>query len=210
MVARVVRELKRTGAVVAMAGDGINDAGVTLVKGDLRGIVRAVARALTGYTRTNRAPDLRGGVALPSTGAGAIVGAPMVQAGRAARESATPLILVVDDTEDTRHLYAHVLEAAGYRVEQATNGQEALDMIAVDKPAVVLMDLSMPVMDGWEATTRIKGHPTTSDVVVIALTGHATELGLTRAKEAGADVICAKPCLPDVMLKHVRTMLGAI
>jgi two-component system cell cycle response regulator DivK len=134
----------------------------------------------------------------------------MDRAGRPERASATPLILVVDDTEDTRQLYAHVLEAAGYRVEQATNGQEALDMIALDKPAIVLMDLSMPVMDGWEATTRIKGQPTTSDVVVIALTGHATELGLTRAKEAGADVICTKPCLPDVVLKHVRTVLGAI
>ena len=134
----------------------------------------------------------------------------MDQAGRSERRSERPLILVVDDTEDTRQLYAEVLEAAGYRVEQATNGQEALDMIAADKPAVVLMDLSMPVMDGWEATTRIKGHPTTADVVVIALTGHATELGLTRVKEAGADVICAKPCLPDVVLKHVRTLLGGV
>ncbi len=134
----------------------------------------------------------------------------MDQAGRSERRSGTPLILVVDDTEDTRQLYAHVLEAAGYRVEQAANGQQALDMIAVDKPAIVLMDLSMPVMDGWEATTRIKGDPTTSDVVVIALTGHVTEMGLARAKEAGADIICTKPCLPDVVLKHVRRMLGAI
>jgi two-component system cell cycle response regulator DivK len=118
------------------------------------------------------------------------------------------LVLVVDDTEDSRLLYAEVLADAGYRVEQATNGQEALDMIAANKPAVVLMDLSMPVMDGWEATALIKGHPATANVVVIALTGHATHLGLRRAQEAGADIICAKPCLPDVVLTHVRNLLG--
>jgi two-component system cell cycle response regulator DivK len=133
----------------------------------------------------------------------------MDQARRAAKPSTVDrLILVVDDTEDTRHLYAEVLESAGYRVVQATNGQEALEMIAVDKPAVVLMDLSMPVMDGWEATARIKENPKTADVVVIALTGHATELGLSRAKEAGADIVCTKPCLPAVVLNHVRSLLG--
>jgi two-component system cell cycle response regulator DivK len=105
-----------------------------------------------------------------------------------------PLILVVDDTQDTRELYAEVFAEAGFRVEQATNGQEALDVIAAHQPAVVLMDLSMPVMDGWEATKRIKGHPTTANVVVIALTAHATNLGLRRAEEAGADIICTKPC----------------
>ena len=128
--------------------------------------------------------------------------------GKAGAEQEAPLILVVDDTEDTRLLYAEVLAHAGYRVEQATNGQEALDVIAVNKPAVVLMDLSMPVMDGWEATARIKGDPHTANVVVIALTGHATHMGLRLAQQAGADVICAKPCLPDVVLTHVRKLLG--
>jgi two-component system cell cycle response regulator DivK len=146
---------------------------------------------------------------LPRAAQSATLYALMDQARRAAKPSTVDrLILVVDDTEDTRHLYAEVLESAGYRVVQATNGQEALEMIAVDKPAVVLMDLSMPVMDGWEATARIKENPKTADVVVIALTGHATELGLSRAKEAGADIVCTKPCLPAVVLNHVRSLLG--
>jgi two-component system cell cycle response regulator DivK len=124
------------------------------------------------------------------------------------QEDDAPLILVVDDTEDTRLLYAMALAEAGYRVEEAANGQEALEKIAAETPAVVLMDLSMPVMDGWEATATIKAHPTTANVRVIALTGHATHLGLRRAEDAGADIVCTKPCLPDAVLTHVRTLLG--
>jgi two-component system cell cycle response regulator DivK len=123
-------------------------------------------------------------------------------------QSDAPLILVVDDTEDTRLLYAVALAEAGYRVEQATNGQEALDMIAETAPALVLMDLSMPVMDGWEATKRIKGHPTTANVIVIAVTGHATHLGMTRATDAGAEVVLSKPCLAEEILLHVRNLLS--
>lgn len=119
-----------------------------------------------------------------------------------------PVVLIVDDTEDTRLLYVEAFADAGYRVEQATNGQEALDIIAQTKPALVLMDLSMPVMDGWEATKRIKGHPTTADVVVIALTGHATHLGMQRAIDAGAEAVLAKPCLPDDVLARARSLLG--
>ena len=119
-----------------------------------------------------------------------------------------PLILVVDDIEDTRLLYGRELEEAGYRVEQANNGQEALEIIGQKRPALVLMDLSMPVMDGWEATKRIKGHPTTADVIVIAVTGHSTHLGMMLAADAGAEVVLSKPCLPADVITHVRRLVG--
>ena len=117
-----------------------------------------------------------------------------------------PRVLVADDFADTRELYASTFADAGYEVEQAENGQEALDAIARHRPAAVVMDLSMPVLDGWEATKRIKTDPTTRDVIVIAVTGHATKFGLQRATDAGADAVVAKPCLPSELLRLVRTL----
>jgi two-component system cell cycle response regulator DivK len=121
---------------------------------------------------------------------------------------ALPLVLVVDDFADNRELYAAMLEDAGYAVEQAENGQEALDLIGRRRPAVVVMDLSMPVLDGWEATRRIKQNPETSDIVIIAVTGHATNFGLQRAREAGADAVLTKPCLPQDLLALLRSLTG--
>jgi len=115
-------------------------------------------------------------------------------------------VLVVEDYEDSRALYMVVLAAAGYSVDEAVNGQEALDKIAANKPRIVIMDLSMPILDGWEATRRIKGNPATSDIIVIALTGHATDYGLQQAREAGADAVLAKPCLPDDLIALMRAV----
>lgn len=117
-----------------------------------------------------------------------------------------PLVLVVDDFADNRELYASTLAAAGYQVEQAENGQEALDFIGRRRPGVVVMDLSMPILDGWEATRRIKGDPETSDIIVVALTGHGTNFGLQRAREAGADAVLTKPCVPDDLLALLRSL----
>ena len=118
-----------------------------------------------------------------------------------------PLVLVVDDFADSRELYAAAFAAAGYDVEEAENGQEALDFIGRRCPAAVLMDLSMPMLDGWEATKRIKADPATANIVVIAFTGHATKLGLQSAKESGADAVVAKPCLPQDLLVLLRTFI---
>lgn len=118
------------------------------------------------------------------------------------------LILVVDDYEDAREMYASFLEKAGYRVAQASDGQEALDSVARDKPALVVMDLSMPVLDGWEATRRIKADAASADVRVIAVTGHATDNGLRRATEAGADAVLTKPCAPETILAGIMALLG--
>jgi two-component system cell cycle response regulator DivK len=120
--------------------------------------------------------------------------------------SEVPLVLVVDDFADNRELYAATFADAGYEVEEAENGQEALDFIERRRPAAVVMDLSMPVLDGWETTRRIKADATTAGIVVIAVTGHATHFGLQRAKEAGADVVVAKPCLPQDLLAVLRSL----
>ena len=120
----------------------------------------------------------------------------------------SPLILVVDDYEDMRETYAACLSDAGYRVEQAGNGQEALEAMARSKPALVVMDLSMPVVDGWEATRRIKADAAMADVFIIAVTGHSTEDGLRRATDLGADAVLTKPCAPGTILAGVWALLG--
>ncbi len=121
--------------------------------------------------------------------------------------SSTPLVLVVDDFDDNRLLYATTIAEAGYAVEEASNGQEALDKIGSKRPAVIIMDLSMPVVDGWEATRRIKADPRTKDIVIIAVTGHATNYGLQQAREAGAEAVLTKPCLPVDLLRTLEALV---
>jgi CheY-like chemotaxis protein len=123
--------------------------------------------------------------------------------------TAARTVLVVDDFDDTRELYAGALTDAGFAVEEATNGQEALDRAESAHPAIIVMDLSMPVIDGWEATRRLKANPATADIIVIALTGHSTSAGMAKAREAGADAVLTKPCLPNDLLALVRALLPA-
>jgi two-component system cell cycle response regulator DivK len=119
----------------------------------------------------------------------------------------TPLILVVDDFDDNRLLYVQTIAEAGYAVDEATNGEEALEKIGSKRPAVIIMDLSMPVLDGWEATRRIKADPRTADIVIIAVTGHATNYGLQQAREAGAEAVLTKPCLPEDLLRTISALV---
>ena len=84
-----------------------------------------------------------------------------------------PLILVVEDYDDAREMYVEYLTFTGFRVESATNGLEAIEMTQRLKPDLVLMDLALPKLDGWEATRRLKSDPATARIPVIALTGHA-------------------------------------
>ena len=115
-----------------------------------------------------------------------------------------PLILVVDDFEDNRTMYAEYLAFSGFRVAQAANGQEAIDVANRDIPDVILMDLSLPIMDGWEATRRLKADPRTKGIPVIALTGHTLAGHSQGAQEAGCDAFLAKPCMPEDLLARVR------
>lgn len=118
-----------------------------------------------------------------------------------------PLILVVDDFEDNRVMYAEYLQFNGLRVVEAVNGEEAVRRTMELLPSVVVMDLSLPVMDGWEATRRIKADPTTAKIKVIALTGHAEPAHAKKALDAGCDDFVPKPCLPADLLAKVKAHL---
>jgi two-component system, cell cycle response regulator DivK len=119
-----------------------------------------------------------------------------------------PLILVVDDYEDAREMYAEYLRFCGFRVAEARNGNEALDQAFTLMPDLILMDLSLPGMDGWEATRQLKADERTRQIPVVALTGHALAGASEGAKRAGCDSFVTKPCLPDDLVVEVRRMLG--
>jgi two-component system, cell cycle response regulator DivK len=116
-------------------------------------------------------------------------------------------VLVVDDFDDGREMYAEYLEFAGFQVETACNGQEAVEKAQNGSPDIILMDLSLPVMDGWEATRLIKQDTRTRDIPVMALSGHVLAGSENQAKEAGADEFVAKPCLPKDLENKIRSML---
>ncbi len=120
----------------------------------------------------------------------------------------SPLILVVDDFEDNRAMYVEYLQFQGFRVVEAVNGLDAVERTRELRPGVVVMDLSLPVMDGWEATRRIKADARTKHIRVIALSGHAEPAHAKKALDAGCDDFVAKPCLPENLLAKVREHLA--
>jgi len=124
-------------------------------------------------------------------------------------EQNQPLILVVDDYQDAREMYAEYLQFSGFRVAEAKNGNEAVEQAFALKPDLILMDLSLPGMDGWEATRRLKADDRTRQIPIVALTGHALAGASEGAKKAGCDSFVTKPCLPDDLVVEVRRMLGA-
>ena len=119
-----------------------------------------------------------------------------------------PLILVVDDYEDAREMYAEYLRFCGFRVAEARNGNEALEQAFALMPDLILMDLSLPGIDGWEATSQLKADPRTRHIPVVALTGHALAGASESAKKAGCDSFVTKPCLPDDLVVEVKRMLS--
>lgn len=120
-----------------------------------------------------------------------------------------PRVLLVDDYPDAREMYAEYLQFSGYDVIEAANGMEALQRALDSAPDIILMDLSLPVMDGWEATRRLKSDERTAPIPVIALTGHALAGISEGAKKAGCDAFVTKPCLPEDLVREIRTMLDS-
>jgi two-component system cell cycle response regulator DivK len=118
-----------------------------------------------------------------------------------------PRVLLVDDYPDARDMYGEYLEYSGYDVIQASNGMEALERAFEDQPDIILMDLSLPVMDGWEATRRLKANHRTASIPVVALTGHALAGILEGAQKAGCDAFVTKPCLPEDLVKEIKRVL---
>ncbi|HXH07739.1 MAG TPA: response regulator, partial [Vicinamibacterales bacterium] len=121
-----------------------------------------------------------------------------------------PLILLVEDYEDAREMYRDYLTFAGFRVETAANGREAIRKARALLPDLILMDLALPVLDGWEATRRLKEDPRTRDIRVVALSAHAMPGEEERAREAGCVGFVAKPCLPEELVLEIgRHLDGA-
>ena len=124
--------------------------------------------------------------------------------GQPALSSASaPLVLIIDDVEDNRVIYRRFLEGAGYRVEEAADAATGLEMARERMPASIVMDLSMPDLDGWEATRLLKSDPRTSGIGIVALSACREATSRRRAKEAGADFFVSKPCLPSELALHV-------
>ena len=119
-----------------------------------------------------------------------------------------PLVLLVEDQSDLRRLYAYQLTLSGYDVIEAANGVEAIDRTTSHVPDVVLMDLSLPIVDGWEATRRLKGDERTAHIPVVALTAHDGSGELQRATRAGCDWFVPKPCPPDALIAEIRRVLA--
>jgi two-component system cell cycle response regulator DivK len=122
-------------------------------------------------------------------------------------DSESPLVLVVEDYQDAREMYAAYLEFSGYRIAEATNGIEAIEKAKELMPDIILMDLALPRMDGWEATRRLKMDERTRHIPILALTGHALEGHADGAREAGCDAFVTKPCLPDELVEEIKRML---
>ena len=120
---------------------------------------------------------------------------------------AKPLILLVEDQLELRRLYAQQLELSGFDVIEAANGADALTHTAEHSPDVVLMDLSLPVLDGWEATRRLKTDQRTAHIPIVALTAHDGSGELQRATRAGCDWFVPKPCPPDALVVEIRRVL---
>ena len=118
-------------------------------------------------------------------------------------------VLVVDDNHDNRTIIAKMLKINGYHTVIATDGLHALDMAASEQPDLILMDMAMPVLDGWSATARLKASPDLSHVPVIALTGHVTQEDIARAITAGCTDYLAKPIDYQMLITTVRTHILA-
>ena len=125
------------------------------------------------------------------------------------RSSARPQrVLVVDDSADIRELWREWLLIWGFSVEEARNGNEALERARQQPPALILMDLWMPGLDGLEAMRQLKADVRTASVPVIALSAQDRSPTSHHAKAAGADAFVGKPCDPDVLLGHIRVAMA--
>ena len=119
-----------------------------------------------------------------------------------------PKILLVEDNEMNRDMLSRRLQRRGYEVVIAVDGEQGVAMARTQSPALVLMDMSLPALDGWEATRRIKADPATATIPVIALTAHAMSGDREKALEAGCDDFDTKPIELDRLLGKIEALLA--
>ena len=116
-------------------------------------------------------------------------------------------ILYIEDNEDNIYVVKNRFSRAGFTVVVATDGEQGVAMAAAEKPDLILMDLSLPVLNGWEATKRIKAHPETSGIPIVALSAHAMVGDREKALAAGCDDYDTKPVELARLLEKVRALL---
>ena len=116
-------------------------------------------------------------------------------------------ILVIEDTEDNRRILRDLLTNAGFEVLEATDGEKGVAAAVAENPDLILMDIQLPVIDGYEATRRIKSDPKSSHIPIIAVTSYALSGDEAKTREAGCDGYIAKPYSPRQILAMVRDFL---
>ena len=119
-----------------------------------------------------------------------------------------PRILLVEDNEMNRDMLTRRLEKRGYEVITANDGLEGVSKAQTEAPALVLMDMSLPVLDGWEASRRLKSEPETRHIPIIALTAHAMAADREQALEAGCDDFDSKPVDLARLLDKIQRLLS--
>lgn len=123
-------------------------------------------------------------------------------------DQARKTVLLVEDNEDNLVVYRTILEHVGYKVVEARDGEEGVSRAHSELPDLILMDISIPKMDGWEATVRLKDADDTADIPIIALTAHALEEDRAKAMRAGCDGYLAKPVEPRRVVQEVEKFIG--
>ena len=117
-------------------------------------------------------------------------------------------VLLVEDNEDNLRIYSTILTHSGYSVIEAVDGEAALAAARERNPSMILMDVSIPKIDGWEVTRRLKADAATAEIPVVALTAHALSADRQMAKDVGCDGYISKPADPVEVLAEVRRHLG--
>ena len=116
----------------------------------------------------------------------------------------TKRILVVEDQVDNRQILRDLLTSADYEMVEAENGEEALAAVAKQRPDLILMDIQLPIMDGYEAMRRIKANPAWKDIPIIVVTSYALSGDEAKARDAGCDAYVTKPYSPRLLLAKIR------
>jgi two-component system cell cycle response regulator DivK len=124
-------------------------------------------------------------------------------------ELASQHILVVEDHEDNRQILRDLLGHAGYELAEAESGTAALAAVAERRPDLILMDLRLPILDGYEVTRRIKSDPTLRSIPIIAVTAYALSSDARKGQEAGCDAYVTKPYSPRHLLMKIRELLAS-
>jgi two-component system response regulator len=118
-------------------------------------------------------------------------------------------VLLVEDNEMNRDMLSRRLQRKGFEVLIAVDGQQGVDMALAEAPEIILLDLSLPVMDGWTAAGHLKSNPTTAGIPILALTAHAMEGDREKALEAGCDDYDTKPVNFARLLEKMAALIGA-